>query len=85
MLVARYRAAEQELIVALGENRGIGDEQAQPIVRTLIELTCAFCGFETWAGIYSREHPDRVPYPKTISPDEDDKRSASRRRRSSRA
>lgn len=32
--------------------------------------TCAFCGFQTRAGIYTREHPDRVPYPKLPVVDE---------------
>lgn len=128
MLVARYRAAERSLVVALAENLGIANEPAELMVRTLIELTtdaearlvarapkpvywnqpvcercwrllhpervavraaseihaeaCAFCGFQTRAGIYVREHPDRVPYPKQ-APADADERSASRPRRDS--
>lgn len=128
MLVARYRAAERSLVVALAENLGIADEPAELMVRTLIELTtdaearlvarqpkpvywnqpvcercwrvlhpervavraaseiqaeaCAFCGFQTRAGIYVREHPHRVPYPKQ-EPAEEDERPASRARRGS--
>jgi hypothetical protein len=125
MLVARYRAAEHALVVAFGENLSIGAEQAELVVRTLIEVTiesqargaggnervylnqpvcercwralhpsrvavraasavreetCAFCGFQTSAGIYTREHPDRVPYPKSAPSDEEDEPPARRRK-----
>lgn len=35
-----------------------------PVAQTKTE-TCAYCGaLDTRSGIYARDHPDQVPYPK---------------------
>ena len=31
---------------------------------------CAYCGLLTIVGIFVREHPDKVPYPRQEDPDE---------------